>query len=166
MRRTKKIKFLTAGLIILFSALAIQTANAQTVWLDQLDLSTATQGFGTPRSNQSVDGNRLSIAGKTFGRGFGSHSESSLTVLLEGKAVSFSALVGIDDEVKGRQPAAEFIVYGDNKKLWSSGTMHLGDTARSCRVDLAGVRKLELVVTDGGNGNYYDHVDWVDAKFA
>jgi len=152
------------GFVILFSFCGGNSLSAQTVWLDQLDLGTATQGHGAPMKNKSVDGNPLTISGKTFGRGFGSHSESSLTVLLEGKAVSFSALVGIDDEVKGRQPAAEFIVYGDNKKLWSSGTMHLGDTARSCRVDLAGVRKLELVVTDGGN--YYDHVDWVDAKFA
>ena len=27
------------------------------------------------------------------------------------------------------------------------------------------IKKLELVVTDGENGNYYDHVDWADAKF-
>ncbi len=139
--------------------------SAQTVWLDQLDLGAATQGFGTPRSNKSVDGKPLTIAGKIFERGFGSHSESSLTILLEGKAFSFMAQVGIDDEVKGQKPAAEFVVYGDKKKLWSSGVMHLGDTARTCSVQLAGVQKVELVVTDGGNGNYYDHVDWVDAKF-
>ena len=115
--------------------------------------------------NKSIDNNTLTIAGKTFERGFGSHSESSLTVLLEGKATLFTAQVGIDDEVKGQRPAAEFIVYGDNKKLWSSGVMRLGDAARPCSVKLEGVQKLELAVTDGGNGNYYDHVDWVDARF-
>ncbi len=165
MRITKRIKSVLAGLIILFSTFGIQTITAQTVWLDQLDLSTATQGYGTPRSNKTVDGKPLTIAGKTFERGFGSHSESSLTVLLEGKATLFTAQVGIDDEVKGQRPAAEFVVYGDNQKLWSSGVMHLGDTARTCSVKLSGVKKLELVVTDGGNGNYYDHVDWVNAKF-
>ena len=115
--------------------------------------------------NKSIDGKTLTIAGKTFERGFGSHSESSLTILLEGKATLFTAQVGIDDEVYGQRPAAEFVVYGDNQKLWSSGVMHLGDAARPCSVKLDGVKKLELVVTDGGNGNYYDHVDWVDAKF-
>jgi len=154
-----------AGLIIVSSLIGIGQLSAQTVWLDQLDLSTATQGYGTPMKNRSIDNKTLTIAGKTFERGFGSHSESSLTILLEGKATEFTAQVGIDDEVAGHQPAAEFVVLGDNKKIWSSGVMRLGDAARPCSVKLDGVKKLELLVTDGGNGNYYDHVDWVDAKF-
>ncbi|MBC7846682.1 MAG: NPCBM/NEW2 domain-containing protein [Flavobacterium sp.] len=153
------------GFLVFFSFVGVNSISAQTVWLDQLDLSTATQGYGVPMKNKSIDGKTLTIAGKTFERGFGSHSESSITILLEGKATLFTAQVGIDDEVKGQRPAAEFVVYGDNKKLWSSGVMHLGDAAKPCSVKLDGVMKLELVVTDGGNGNYYDHVDWVDAKF-
>ena len=107
--------------------------------------------------NKSIDGRTLTIAGKSFERGFGSHSESLLTILLDGKATRFTARVGIDDEVKGQRPAAEFVINGDGKKLWASGIMHLGDTARLCSVRLEGIKKLELVVTDGGNGNYYDH---------
>jgi len=154
-----------AGLIITLGLIGTGQLSAQIVWLDQLDLSTATQGYGVPMKNKSIDGKTLTIAGKTFERGFGSHSESSLTILLEGKATLFSAQVGIDDEVKGQKPAAEFIVIGDGNKLWASGIMHLGDAAKPCSVDLTGVKRLELHVTDGGNGNYYDHVDWVDAKF-
>jgi len=154
-----------AGLIFISSLTGVGQLSAQTIWLDQLDLSTATQGYGIPMKNRSIDNKILTIAGKTFERGFGSHSESSLTILLNGKAKEFLAQVGIDDEVTGHEPAAEFVVYGDNKKLWSSGIMHLGDSSRLCSVNLAGVQKLELVVTDGGNGNYYDHVDWVDARF-
>jgi len=166
MKTTNNIRLAAiAGLIIISSLISIGQLSAQTVWLDQLDLSTATQGYGIPMKNRSIDNKVLTIAGKTFERGFGSHSESSLTILLNGKAIEFTAQVGIDDEVAGHQPAAEFVVYGDNKKLWSSGVMRLGDAARPCSVNLAGVQKLELVVTDGGNGNYYDHVDWVDAKF-
>jgi alpha-galactosidase len=166
MRITQNFKFLTNLVFFVFIALnGSGQLSAQTVWLDQLDLSAATQGHGTPKSNKSVDGKTLTIAGKTYQRGFGSHSESSLTVLVEGKATMFTAKVGIDDEVKGQKPAAEFVVYGDNKKLWASGVMYFGDTARTCSVQLAGIQKLELVVTDGGNGNYYDHVDWCDARF-
>lgn len=155
----------TAGFIIISTLMGISRLTAQTVWLDQLDLSTATQGYGIPMKNKSIDNKTLTIAGKTFERGFGSHAESSLTILLNGKATGFTAQVGIDDEVAGHQPAAEFIVFGDNKKLWSSGIMRLGDAAKPCSIKLDGVQKLELVVTDGGNGDYYDHVDWVDAKF-
>lgn len=164
MNRKFKIPKIT-GLLIMLCLVGRGNLSAQTIWLDELELSAATQGYGIPMKNKSIDGKPLTIAGKTFERGFGSHSESSLTILLEGKATLFSARVGIDDEVKGHTPAAEFVVYGDNQKLWSSGVMYLGDTARRCDVKLDGIKKLELVVTDGGNGNYYDHVNWVDAKF-
>jgi alpha-galactosidase len=164
MNRKFKIPNVTC-LLIMLCLIGTGNLSAQTVWLDELDLSTAMQGYGIPMKNKSIDGKPLTIAGKIFERGFGSHSESSLTILLEGKATEFSAQVGIDDEVAGHEPAAEFVVYGDNKKLWASGIMRLGDTARLCFVKLDGVKKLELVITDGGNGNYYDHVDWVNAKF-
>ncbi|MDA3927352.1 MAG: NPCBM/NEW2 domain-containing protein, partial [Prolixibacteraceae bacterium] len=71
---------------------------------------------------------------------------------------------GIDDEVKGQRPAAEFIVIGDGEQLWSSGVMRIGDKAKPCSVNLKGMQKLMLVVTDGGNGNYYDHVNWANAR--
>ncbi len=166
MKNTRCIrKAAISGLISIFSLIGFGRLSAQTVWLDQLDLSGATQGYGTPMKNRSLDNKVLTIAGKTFERGFGSHAESSITILLNGKATRFIARTGIDDEVKGQQPAAEFIVIGDGKKLWSSGIMRLGDTARSCSVNLVGIQKLELFVNDGGNGNFYDHVDWVDARF-
>ncbi|NML56951.1 NPCBM/NEW2 domain-containing protein [Chryseobacterium cheonjiense] len=136
-----------------------------TVWLDKLDLSVATQGNGKPGINTSVDGKKLTVAGDTFDRGFGTHAESSLLIKLNGKAHKFSALVGLDDEMKGHDPAVEFEIYGDNKKLWSSGIMHLGDKAKPFSISLKGIKQLELVVTDGGNGPYYDHADWVNAKF-
>jgi alpha-galactosidase len=56
-------------------------------------------------------------------------------------------------------------LYGDGRKLWSSGIMHMGDAPKPCSVVVKDVKKMELVVTDGGNGNYYDHADWADAKF-
>jgi alpha-galactosidase len=164
--RINRIKLVTILVLVTASNLfPINHLSAQTVWLDQLDLSAATQGFGLPKKNKSVDGRTITIAGKTFERGFGTHSESSLLIQLNGKATSFTAQVGIDDEVSGHDPAVEFVLYGDKKKLWSSGIIRLGDAAKNCSVQLTGIQKLELVVTDGGNGNYYDHADWADAKF-
>lgn len=153
--------------ILIFVTVVKATAQSpvQTVWLDQLDLSAGTQGYGTPKKNRSIDGKPMTIAGSTFERGFGTHAESSLIIQLNGKANSFTAQVGIDDEVKGQQPAVEFKLIGDGKNIWSSGVMRLGDAPKPCKVSLTGVQKLELVVTDGGNGNYYDHANWADAKF-
>ena len=140
--------------------------KAQTVvWLDQLDLGVSTQGHGKPGINTSVDGKPLTIAGEIFKRGFGTHAESSLLIKLDGKAKNFTALVGLDDEIKDQTPAVEFEILGDNKKLWSSGIIHLGDKAKPVSVSLEGINQLELVVTDSGNGPYYDHADWVNANF-
>ena len=153
-------------LITVLFALSSNIYKAQSVvWLDQLDLSVATQGNGKPGVNTSVDGRKITIAGETFDRGFGTHAESSLLINLNGKAKNFSAFVGLDDEMKGQNPAVEFEIYGDNKKLWSSGIMKLGDKAKPVNISLQGIKQLELIVTDGGNGPYYDHADWADAKF-
>ncbi|WP_434981332.1 NPCBM/NEW2 domain-containing protein [Daejeonia sp. YH14] len=153
-------------LITVLFALSSNIYKAQSVvWLDELDLSVATQGNGKPSINTSVDGRKITIAGETFDRGFGTHAESSLLINLNGKAKNFSASVGLDDEMKGHDPAVEFEIYGDNKKLWSSGIMKLGDKAKPVNISLQGIKQLELIVTDGGNGPYYDHADWADAKF-
>ena len=151
--------------IFLFAFFCVSQLSAQTIWLDELNLSEATQGYGVPTKNKSLDGRKLTIAGVTYDRGFGTHAVSSLLVLLDGKATGFSALVGIDDEVSGHDPAVEFQLMADGKQIWTSGLMKLGDAARPCSVKLEGVQKLELLVNDGGNGNYYDHADWVNAKF-
>ena len=160
------IKKITVALLFLAGHIpCFAQSGVQTVWLDQLDLSAATQGYGAPGKNHTVDGKTMSIAGVTYERGFGTHAESSLLIQLDGKSKSFTAQVGIDDEIKGHEPASEFILMADGKNIWSSGVMRLGDKAKTCKVSLTGVQKLELVVTDGGNGNYYDHADWADAKF-
>ena len=62
----------------LMAIVGMQQLSAQTVWLDELDLSTATQGYGVPMKNKSLDGKTLTIAGKTYERGFATHSVSSL----------------------------------------------------------------------------------------
>ena len=154
------------ALIPVFAALFVSTALAETVWLDSLDLSVARQGWGSPRKNKSLDGNSLTVAGKTFERGLGTHAVGSLTILTGGGALSFSASVGVDDEVKRNAKASvEFRVVGDGKVLWTSGVMRAGDVAKPLSVDLSGVKKLELVTGDAGDGHQSDHADWADAKF-
>jgi alpha-galactosidase len=142
------------------------TATAETVWLDDLNVGAATQGWGDPHKNKSVEGNTLSIGGKTFEHGFGTHAESTLAINLKDDAQSFSASVGVDDEVnKSPNSSVEFIVRGDGKTLWRSGVMKAGDAAKDCEVSLAGVKSLVLEVSDAGDGIDHDHADWADAKF-
>jgi alpha-galactosidase len=157
----------TIALGLLLAALAMGTVSAETVWLDNLNLSVASQGWGEPQRDQSVENHPLIIGGKTFPRGFGTHADGTLNVHLNGGAKSFSANVGVDDEVN-HNPASsvEFSVIGDGKILWTSGVMHAGDAAKNCEVSMAGVKTLTLKVGDAGDGIDYDHADWADAKFA
>ncbi len=141
-------------------------ATAETVWLDDLNLAAATQGWGDPHKNQSVEGHPLTIGGKRFERGFGTHAAGLLRVNLDGGAQKFSASVGVDDEVNGNAASSvEFIVRGDGRVLWQSGAMRAGAPAKDCEVDLAGVKSLVLEVSDAGDGENFDHADWADAKF-
>ncbi len=148
------------------AALLPSPTSAETVWLDQLDVRAAIQGWGTPQKNKTVDGNPLTLDGKVFKRGFGTHAESVLNIKLDGAAKSFSASVGVDDEVK-KNPASsvEFFVIGDGKPLWKSGVKRAGEAASVCEVDLTGVKALVLKVGDGDDSIDYDHADWADAKF-
>jgi len=141
-------------------------ATADTVWLDQLKLANAKQGWGEPQKNKSVDSHPLSIGGKTFTRGFGTHADSTLRVNLGGGAKSFSASVGVDDEVnQNPDSSVEFIVRGDGKVLWQSGVMKAGDTPKDFVVALTDVKTLVLEVGDAGDGIDFDHADWANAKF-
>jgi len=63
--------------------------SAETVWLDDLNLTAATQGWGDPHKNQSVDGGTLTIGGKTFAHGLGTHAVGALRINLAGGAQNF-----------------------------------------------------------------------------
>jgi len=157
---------LFSSLGLALALFAAKNVSAETVWLDQLDLRSAVQGWGEPQKNKSLDGHPLTIGGKEFKRGFGTHAESILHVNLGGGAQQFTASVGVDDDVNGNAASSvEFFVIGDGKTLWSSGVLRAGNAPKECAVDLSGVKDLVLKVGDAGDGMDWDHADWADAKF-
>jgi alpha-galactosidase len=131
--------------------------------LESLDLKQVEQEWGEPRANKSVDGHPLTMGGKRFERGLGTHANSTLRIELGGKAERLTATVGVDDEVGARGTVA-FTVTGDGKTLWESGEMRGGGPAKQVAVDLRGVKRLVLRVGDAGDGINFDHADWADAQ--
>jgi hypothetical protein len=93
--------------------------GARQVWLDELDVSKATTGWGKAQANKSVEGRPLTVAGQVFARGLGTHGPGVLRVQLDGAATRFTARVGIDDEVAGRpsKASAEFRVGGEKSRI-------------------------------------------------
>jgi alpha-galactosidase len=146
---------------ILFSLPAFATED---VLLGSLDVSKVRQGWGEPRTDKSVDGNPISIGGKKFEHGLGTHASSTFQIDLKGGAERFTAFVGVDDEVEGKSASVEFSVLADNHELWKSKTMRAGQTPEKVDVDLKGFKSLLLLVHDAGDGFSYDHADWADAR--
>jgi alpha-galactosidase len=163
--RWQKLFCFNASICLLGIVLAGARAAAATVWLDDLDVSVTTQGWGDPHKNQSVDGHGLTIGGQSFTHGLGTHAESILYVDLNNGARSFSASVGVDGEESSPQASVEFFVVGDGKVLWQSGVMKAGEPAKNLTVDLTGVKMLLLKVGDAGDGVTFDHADWANTQF-
>jgi alpha-galactosidase len=134
------------------------------VSLSSLDLSLARQGFGQPHRDLSVGDHPLSIAGRKFTHGFGTHAVSLLDVRTNG-ATRFHAMVGVDDDAGPGRGSVEFAVLGDGKLLWSSGVMRQGEPAKKADIDLAGIKLIRLQVGDAADGFDFDHADWADASF-
>jgi alpha-galactosidase len=139
-----------------------QAASAETFGLETLQLNFVEQEWGQAQPNRSVDSHFLSIGGKQFEHGLGTHANSIFRIALGGKAERFTASVGVDDEI-GNRGSIEFQVTGDGKLLWESGVMKGGDPAKAVSVDLTGVKLLILTVGEAGDGIAYDHADWADA---
>ena len=159
---TKSATHLFTGAI--FFATLIST-NAATVRLDELDLTAMTAGWGKPQPNLSITQKPLVVGGVKFEHGVGTHADSEVTIQLDGKAKWFTAKVGVDDHASNAMASVEFIISGDGHELWRSGVCRPGKKPRDCRVKLAGIKSLELEVTDADDGSSYDHADWADAAF-
>jgi alpha-galactosidase len=154
----KKILFVFLTFSILFSC----NTKVSRIYLDELDLTKMEQEWGDVQINKSVEGNPLLVGGTAYTRGVGTHSVSKLMLDLHGKGSKFHALVGVDDE-SGEQASVGFFILGDRNILWQSGLMKKGDPARQVELNLSKIGKLALFVSNGGDHNYYDHADWLDA---
>lgn len=141
------------------------TANS---YLSDMEWTDATNHWGPVERDQSVgdkelnDGKTLSIGGIKYDKGLGVHAISDVNYYLGGKFSTFTADIGIDDEV-GDRGSVVFQVWADGEKVYDSGKVTGSDPAKNVQVDISGVNQLRLYVTDADDGRQYDHADWADA---
>ena len=121
---------------------------------------------GQIRTDRSIQGNPLSIAGRAFGHGIGTHAPSEVVYDLPAGARAFVATVGVDDEMRAYTTASVvFQVFADGDLLAATPVLRLGDLWH-LNVDIPpGRKQLRLVVTDAGDGMNCDHGDWANAGF-
>src|SRR5512137_2381018 len=96
------------------------SAEPDTVWVSSLDLTKVHQGWGIPERDRSVAKKHLSLGGRLFERGIGTHAGSVVWFDLAGAARMFYASVGVDDS-SGGAGSVKFKVFGDGRSLYHSG---------------------------------------------
>jgi hypothetical protein len=74
----------------------------------------------------------------------------------------FAGLEGLNGNVE--KGSVVFSITGDGRQLYKSPLIRQGDTPVNVKVNLAGVKELELVVEDGGDGASGDHALWIDPQ--
>jgi hypothetical protein len=131
------------------------------VFLDTLEPAATKQGWGTLQKNRSVWEKEMTIGGKRFRRGLGTHANSEIVYKLDGTYRRFQAWAGPDMATYG---TLGFTVMVDGQKRWESGKMLRGDAPKQVDVDITGAKELRLLVDDAGNDIMGDHADWADAK--
>ncbi len=131
------------------------------IWLDALDLAGISQEWGSPQKGKSVEGKPMTVAGKVYRHGIGTHASSEWSIDLKGAAENFLAVCSLDDEAKG-QGSVVFEVLVDGREKARTGTLRGGDP-KEVSVDLRGAKRLTLVVDDAGDGINGDHADWAGA---
>ncbi|MFE9123859.1 NPCBM/NEW2 domain-containing protein [Streptomyces sp. NPDC007148] len=123
----------------------------------------ATSGWMSPTVDQSVGGGSpISMVGQVHATGIGVASPSTIRYYLGDQCSRLTTTVGIDDAVRNVGPeggTSTFQVIGDGKVLFDSGVL-TRDDVRQADIDLTGVRVLDLVVGDAGDGGYNDRADW------
>ncbi|MDQ1655617.1 MAG: alpha-glucosidase [Cryptosporangiaceae bacterium] len=148
---------------------AFVTSATGTVYASDLPFIYENNGWGSAERDHSNgdlpkgDGRTITIHGTQFAKGIGIHAPSEIDVRLGGSCTEFRAQVGLDDEVIG-SGSVEFQLEGDGKPLGTSGVVRSGDAPKPFTVDVTGVQRLKLKVTDGGDGRNFDHGDWADAQ--
>ncbi|WP_149243475.1 NPCBM/NEW2 domain-containing protein [Dyadobacter sp. 32] len=154
-------------LVLLFFLISTKVFSQKThqVWLDDLIIQTFSEGIRPVKAKANYVDDSMRIAGVHYKRGIGAQSVSVLSFYLTKNASRFSAVVGADDQ-GNREIPVKFYVLGDGKMLFESKEMRIGDAGQKVDVDLEGIDRLGLLITDpiGGSNNKRTYANWANAQ--
>lgn len=123
----------------------------------------------TPKKDKSIDGNKITVGGKVYKSGVGTHGPSQIIIKLNGSVTDFYTVLGVDDEVK-EAGNFDYHVYvkaeGGATEDVAKGTINrFSNQSIDIHADnLSGWKYLYLETSNGNDGtNTCDHVDWANA---
>jgi alpha-glucosidase (family GH31 glycosyl hydrolase) len=138
-------------------------------WVSDLEFLDSTNGWGPIERDHSNgedgagDGGPITLDGVQYAKGLGTHAPSSAGVRLGGNCTTFTAKVGVDDEMEDRGKVS-FKVLVDGVAKYTSDLLTGTSPTADVSVNVTGGQTLTLQVTDAGDGVTSDHADWAEAK--
>jgi len=166
MKSNQKNIAITLCLIIFLTLITPCFADSQkTIHLSSMDITKMTSGWGKPVANKSIENKPLTMAGKIYDTGIGTHATSVMYIDLKGQAQRFTAIVGLDNEINNAPQASIFFqIIGDGKEIFKTPIIKAGSKPIEIDIDLKGIKTLILVVRPDKDGRDFDHANWADAK--
>jgi hypothetical protein len=118
-----------------------------------------------PLLNQNINGGPLSIGGKAFTDGIGSHAPSKIAFSLQGKFSRFSCLAGLDATSSRESQGVIYSVLADGREIFKSPKLKADADPFPIEVSVAGVKELILYADNVEFNNTGSNIDWVNLKF-
>ena len=132
---------------------------------DDVAVQVLQQGWGVCQSGWSVNRTPLTLSGKPFLTGFGTHTDSMIRLTLPAGATRLSGSCGVNDTPDTRQnlhPVIFTIAAGD-KQLWQSKPLTSPDAPADFDLDITGTPTLTLEAHPTGDASYTP-ADWVQLQ--
>lgn len=149
---------LLLGILIQSTRPIVYTPSAQTQLLYATPPISTLQNYREPQFGYTVDHNLLSVNGKRYLSGIGTHAPSQLKFALPPQADSFYVSVGIDDEAKPGNVIFRILL--DGREAWRSPAITTQNSPLSTAIALNNAREITLI-TDTNGPDTYDHADWL-----
>jgi hypothetical protein len=151
----------SAGKLTYLSDLKPQSVQ----WTPFFDLgkqSPALAKFLGPRFDRGREDEVMRLDGKTYKKGISLTSRTEIVFKVPAQAKRFRALAGIDDGV-ANLGSVQLQITGDGRQLYS-GKLTGKDPPAELDLDLAGVRRLAILVDFGDDLDVGDHLNLCEAR--
>lgn len=129
--------------------------------LNGVKFESHTQAWGSLHINESIEGNKMTVNGKKFKFGYGTHAASETVFNIEGKFNTFSMQYGLDDESLCSS-GVKMQVLGDGRVLAETEFFKAGFLG-TLTADIKDIQKLTIKSIANGSIDC-DHVDIINPE--
>lgn len=137
---------------------------------DILQVQCLKQGWGELQFDRTVSlGNGpLTLNGKTYAKGFGTHTDSEIKIIASKPMRRIKLLAGVNDSDFTRKNHVDDIIFrieANNNVLAQSGNMQVSDEPFSCDLELPEeVCEISLIAFSASGNIAYGHANWCNVE--